>query len=269
MLRDRRPLLTTFADKIAVREYVRSRVGPQVLTTLHLVTSSPEAVAEAELPREFVAKPSHASGACVVVAGFAPPERELPATPVGWAELLVRPERLDLHRLAGHCRHWLAHRYGRGQWCYRDVPRRVLVEERLGDGAGIPLDYKFSVFNGRVRMIQVDSDRFQGHRRSLYTPSWERFPGRFQKYELTPDVERPPRLDEMVEIAETLGAETDFVRVDLYAIGERIVFGELTNYPEAGDAPLVPTDFDREIGDWWTLPERYAASRGVRSRLRL
>jgi hypothetical protein len=124
----------------------------------------------------------------------------------------------------------------------------VLVEELLGDGTGIPLDYKLFVFHGRVRLIQVDSDRFQGHRRSLYTPSWERLPGRFQKYELTPDVERPPRLAEMVEIAETLATETDFVRVDLYAIGERIVFGELTNYPEAGNAPLVPAAFDREVG---------------------
>jgi len=269
MLWERRPLLTTFADKLAVREYVSSRVGPQILPELHLVTSSPEAVVESELPREFVVKPSHASGACVVVAGFAPPEHELPPTSSGWTETLVRPERLDRGRLAELCRHWLARRYGRGQWCYLGVPRRVLVEELLGDGTRIPLDYKLSVFHGSVRLIQVDSDRFQCHRRSLYTPSWERLPGRFQKYELTPDVERPPRLAEMVEIAEALATETDFVRVDLYAIGERIVFGELTNYPEAGNAPLVPAGFDREVGEWWTPPRRYAASRGVRSRLRL
>src|SRR5262245_31125534 len=80
MLRDRRRLLTTFADKAAVREYVASRVGRDVLTTLYTVTDAPRTLTS-ELPREFVVKPTHASGACVVVADFAPADNELPASP--------------------------------------------------------------------------------------------------------------------------------------------------------------------------------------------
>jgi hypothetical protein len=30
----------------------------------------------------------------------------------------------------------------------------------------------------------------------------------------------------MIEVAERLGADLDFVRVDLYTIGDRVVFGE-------------------------------------------
>jgi hypothetical protein len=44
----------------------------------------------------------------------------------------------------------------------------------------------------------------------------------------------------MVEIAETLSQGTDLLRVDLYEIGNQIVFGELTNYPEGEDTVLVP-----------------------------
>ena len=38
----------------------------------------------------------------------------------------------------------------------------------------------------------------------------------------------------MIEIAERLGEGVDFVRVDLYDVDGRVVFGELTNYPAGG-----------------------------------
>jgi len=54
MLNDRRPLLTTFADKVAVRRYVEAKVGKEVLTELFLVTKNPEKVKQQFLPRESV-----------------------------------------------------------------------------------------------------------------------------------------------------------------------------------------------------------------------
>ena len=36
----------------------------------------------------------------------------------------------------------------------------------------VPKDYKFFTFNGKVHIIQVDGERFSGHRRSLYDPDW-------------------------------------------------------------------------------------------------
>ena len=71
------------------------------------------------------------------------------------------------------------------------------------------------------------------------------------------DVERPPALGEMIAIAEVLGAETDFVRVDHFCPGDRIVFGELTNYPLAGAGTFRPAQFDHELGKWWTPPKSY------------
>jgi hypothetical protein len=38
----------------------------------------------------------------------------------------------------------------------------------------------------------------------------------------------------MISIAERLSDGVDFVRVDLYDLGDRVVFGELTNYPRQG-----------------------------------
>jgi hypothetical protein len=136
------------------------------------------------------------------------------------------------------------------------VPPRILVEELLGDGGAVPPDYKFYVFHGRVRLVSVELDRFTFHTRNLYTPAWEQLPVEWV-YPAGKDIERPAALAEMIDVAERLGADTDFVRVDLYSVGERVVFGELTNYPDAGYGRFDPPDFDRQLGEWWTLPERY------------
>ncbi len=256
MLADRRPLLTTFTDKLAVRDYVKSSVGAAVaLPDLYFVTEAPDTLARAELPREFVVKPTHASGACVVVASFAPQEQELPQED-GWRRAVVRPDRLKRDRLVALCQDWMHRPFSPEEWAYQNVPRRILVEELLNDGGRVPFDYKFYVFHGRARMIHVDLDRYDGHTRSLYTPDWERLDVEYN-FPAGVDVKRPPLLHEMREIAETLGADTDFVRVDLYCLGPRIVFGELTNYPEAGSGKFVPPDYDRQLGEWWTPPRKY------------
>jgi hypothetical protein len=258
MLADRRPLLTTFADKVAVRDYVGERVGADLLPELHLVTDSPERLLRAELPREFAFKPSHASGACVVVADFAPEDGELPEVPDAFAGYVVRPQRADRDRLSALGAYWLSRGYRtHAEWAYRNVPRRLLVEELLAVDDAIPLDFKFWVFHGRVRFVQVDLDRYADHTRNFYTPGWERIDVAVDKYPPTHDVPRPESLDAMVRVAEVLGAETDFVRVDLYEIAGRIVFGELTNYPEAGAFEFIPPEFGLEIGRWWTQPKRY------------
>src|SRR5262249_48921728 len=67
ILADRRPLLTTFADKYAVREYVKKRVGAAVLTELYAVTTDPGALRRDALPREFVVKGTHGSGATLLI----------------------------------------------------------------------------------------------------------------------------------------------------------------------------------------------------------
>jgi hypothetical protein len=256
MLADRRPLLTTFADKLASREYVASKVGAHLLTELHAVTSDPATLPDAGLPPEFVLKPTHASGACVVVASFAPPAGELPELTGPWTQALVTPAQLRWDRLVGLCEAWIGRSYNSCEWAYRNVPRRILVEELLEDEGSVPFDYKLFVFHGRVRLIQVSFDRYEAHTRNLYTPEWERLPVEYGG-PAGRDVAPPSALLEMRQIAEALGSETDFVRVDLYCLGERVVFGELTNYPFAGAAEFTPAEFDRELGKWWTVPRRY------------
>jgi hypothetical protein len=40
-------------------------------------------------------------------------------------------------------------------------------------------------------------------------------------------------------------------------VGNRVVVGELTNYPAGGDSPFRPPCFDEIFGRPWTVPRRY------------
>ncbi|MDN4640692.1 ATP-grasp fold amidoligase family protein [Agreia sp. PsM10] len=260
MLRDHRMLLVTFADKAAVREYVASRVGAEYLPEAYGILRDPEGLRELELPESYVVKPTHGSGAAIVVSPQASEDQTLPPAAWGWVYRHVRPSAVSLDALVDIAQVWMTKLYGQGpnrEWAYGEVEPAVIVEEMLVAPGGIPDDYKFFVFHGRCRYIQVDAGRFGGRTQDFYDADWKHLPMSGGPAWISPERERPERLDEMISIAERLGAETDFVRVDLYALPDRIVFGELTSYPAGGDSPFEPQSFDAEFGSHWTVPRRY------------
>lgn len=254
---DRRPLLTMLADKITARDFIASRVGTEYLPVCFGTAENVNDIALDRLPDEFVAKPNHACGMVWFVTDRVPatPRSRDPFEPVFCAKR-------DLNREAflARCREWLAIDYSQVnfEWAYKDVPRRILFEEYLAGPEGLPaFDHKFIVIGGRVRAIQVDSNRFGEHRRSYYSRTWEPLPVRYVKPPLLQEAPRPAQLAEMVAVAEIIGRDIDHVRVDTYTLADRFVIGELTIYHNAGCSAYDPVDFDRELGDAWTLPDGF------------
>ncbi len=261
MLRDHRPLLVTFADKAAVRDYVIARIGDGYLPLALAVLDDPDELRSIALPERWVAKPTHGSGAVIVVSPEAPESARLPEAASSWVYRHVRAEHASREHLAAIGRHWMTQLYGQGpnrEWAYGHVPRRIIIEELLEDGLGsIPEDFKIFTFHGEPRFIQVDAGRFGGRTQDFYRPDWQHLELSGGPAWADPPRPRPERLDEMLEIARLLGAETDFVRVDLYHLRDRVVLGELTSYPAGGDSPFSPERFNAEFGRAWTVPRRY------------
>lgn len=261
MLRDRRELIVTFADKAAVRDYVTDRIGPGYLPIAHAIVDDADDLRGVHLPPSYVMKPTHGSGAALVVSDTAAANARVPTDPGSWEYRHVRPDavsRNDLVRLAGG---WLPQLYGQGpnrEWAYGRVPPRIIVEELLAgrDGA-IPDDYKFFVFHGRCEFVQVDAGRFGVRTQDFFDPQWNHLALSGGPPWAAPEPPRPARLAEMLDIAARLGAQTDFVRVDLYDVDGRIVFGELTSYPAGGDSPFNPESFNAAFGSRWSVPRRY------------
>ena len=232
---DRRPILIQFADKYAVRDYVRERLGNDVLTTLYHVTDDPNDIPLQKLPKRFVVKPTHGCG---------------------WISVVRDKNVLEIEQLAQTCAHWLSQNffYRAGEWAYKHVKPRILYEELLVDGRGrIPYDYKFFVFDGRVQFISVDIDRYGDHRRNMYDRDWNRLKFGFQRGISDRKLPPPSRLSDMLRYAERLAAGFDFLRIDLYSVGERIVFGEITPTPASGLEPFWPGGIDCWIGNLWKM----------------
>lgn len=261
MLRDHRELVVTFADKAAVRAYVAAAVGENYLPDAIAILDDPSELTTAALPTAYVLKPTHGSGAALIVSGSAPRDARVPTDRGSWEYRHVRPEFVSPAELVRLSDGWVTQLYGQGpnrEWVYGKVPRRVIVEELLGGPDGqIPDDYKFFVFHGIPAFVQVDAGRFGRRTQDFFDRNWQHLPLSGGPPWASPTPQRPAQLDEMLDIAARLGAETDFVRVDLYDVAGRIVFGELTSYPAGGDSPFYPESFNEEFGRRWTVPRRY------------
>ena len=226
-------LFSVVGDKWRVREYVSKKVGDGILPEVYHVTDNPETIPFDELPEEYVIKPTHMSG---------------PITFVGEGD---EPNRNSIKQ---SCEEWLNTTYGsmKEEYWYSEIKPRIIVEERLKDEEhGIPPDFKFFVFHGNVEYIEVDIDRHTNHKRTLYNKEWE--PQEFEyKFPLGPTISKPERLSDMIDIAESLGEDFDFIRVDLYQVNnEEIKFGELTVGPESGGGKFSPQKYDFKLGSLW------------------
>jgi hypothetical protein len=176
MLRDHRPLVVTFADKAAVRDHVVARGHADLLPLAHAVLDHPDDMLDLDLPDSYVVKPTHGSGAAVVVSPDAPADAALPRPEWGWVYAHVRPEAAHPTVLRDIAAGWTSKLYGRGpndEWAYSQIPPRIIVEEKLtGPAGGIPDDFKFFVFHGTCRYVQVDTGRFDTRTQDFYDTHW-------------------------------------------------------------------------------------------------
>lgn len=229
ILFDRRELLVTSSSKVRSKELVAD-LG---IRSLHIPEtywhgSDLKELEKFRAPGPWVLKPSHRSGTVLTgPAGYIPVKHQ--STQL---KKLLREREYRTNKL----------------WAYRHVERELIIEERLGGSGGL-IDYKFFVFEGRIALIQVDSDRFGTHVRTLYDAEYEMVDASYGVSKGN-DLISPALLRSLGDIASQVGQLFDFIRVDLYHYNGQTYFGELTVYPGGGLSPW-PYDLDLEIGKHW------------------
>ena len=72
----------------------------------------------------------------------------------------------------------------------------------------------------------------------------------------TKTLPRPKALDEMVQMASVLSKGFPFVRVDLYEVGGKPYFGEMTFTPAAGFNTFFSYEFQMVLGNKIILPQK-------------
>lgn len=258
---DRNPLFPVIGDKVEVRAYAAERLGRDTVDSItipHLfVADHPDRIPFDEMQDAYVIKASHASGWNLFVRDGQHP-RSGP----------------DRERLL----EWVNREFGQNgyEWAYSRMPRRLVGEPfQVAEDGSFPEDLKFYMFGGRCHTIHHNVYGRQDtaftpviRRKVFMSPSWERMKIASVNEPSGEPSPRPYGLARMLEIAEILSADLDFVRVDFMALPDRFYLGEMTLYPLSGFKPLHPMEADEELGARWHLPRgagRRVGRRGKRS----
>jgi len=213
---DRDPRFTRVSDKLAVKEFVRERVGDQVKTprTLWVGTRADDIPAEL-LTGNVVVKPNHSYAAYTMVRDGVVDHAKLIEDARGW---MMRE-------------HWVL----AGEWAYEDIDRKLFIEEMLMvDGKPVDLDVKVHTYGGVGMFANLITGRGSNPTAEVVDRAGNRYGGNSVFPPPATLKPIPPNLVRAMDIAGEICAEFDFMRCDLYLVGDDIYVGELTVYPTAG-----------------------------------
>lgn len=237
MLYNRDPLLTLVSDKLRVRDYVSEKIGTDYLVPLLWHGEYPDGIPFTKLPDKYVIKTNHGCGYNVIV-----PDKMI----------------IDIERTKKRLRQWLSENFCQDNflglsWAYKNIKPNIIVESFIGENGQVPLDYKFFCYGGRAEFVLMTFDRFGSLTEKHFTRNfqpldlWNGAPQQLGK------IDKPSNYNDMLRVADSLSKDFDFIRVDLYSVGDRIYFGELTCYPAGGLAEFIPREYDFIFGEKWHL----------------
>ena len=234
------PLMTKLTDKYEVREYIEDKGLAGILNELYGVYNTAEEIDFFRLPKSFVLKATHGSSMNIICKD---------------------KENLDWEECRKLLNKWLKINYyydGR-QWAYKNIKPRLICEKYLeNEEFNELIDYKFYCYSDKPEVLFVCTGRFsaEGLKYNAYDMNWNRIYAYKGKPGSDLKLEKPDNFKAMVDVAGKLCKGFPFIRVDLYSVKEKILFGELTFYPDNGRCPFTPDKYNYFFGDLFILPDK-------------
>ena len=233
---------TRLADKYLVREYVKERVGEDILPKLYGVWKKAEDIDFDKLPSKFVLKTNHACGTILPV---------------------LDKSKINVEEVRNTLNEWLKIRHGYKtiQPHYLKIRPSIIAEEYLENDAEFSsslVDYKVFCFSGTPFCIVVFTDRTKGNQVncSYYDTEWNPLPDAMpkEKRQEQRTIPYPKELPVLLSCAQKLAKGHPQVRVDLYIVKGKVYFGEMTFTSRAGYMDNLSRDFCLKMGQLVKLP---------------
>lgn len=236
-LYQRDPRIVIFADKLAVKDEITKLIGEQYIIPTLWSGDDAEDIPFPDLAPPYVIKTNHGCGDSIFVRSS---------------------ENVDKQNICKKINAANQKKYGveRCEWAYQHIPHKILVERMLfmPDG-NVPDDHKFFVYNGKVHFVQFDTGRSGAHEMAFFDREWTKLPFTKGNPRTEHYIPKPQHYDLMIELAEKIGIQFDFVRVDLYNLPEGVFFGEATFYPAGGLGLFHPSEWDAKVGEPWVIKQ--------------
>lgn len=231
----RKSLMNQCSDKYEVRKYVESKGLSYILNELYGVYDSVEEIDFDKLPDKFVLKTNNSSHTNIFCENKN--ELNISETKMKLEEFLNKKKKIS----------------GGREWAYNDIRPKIICEKYLEKDENEDIvDYKFFCFNGKAYYLYIITNRFleSGPKLGIYDVEGNKT--KYRRADINPlieEIELPNNFKEMKEIAEKLSEDFPHVRVDLYNIDGKIIFGELTFYDGSGYEGFIPDEFDFILGE--------------------
>jgi len=238
----RNPFYTNLVDKYEVRKYIANKIGEEYLIPLLGIWDKYDDIDFERLPDKFVLKCTHDCGSVIICTNK--------------STLDFREIKRDINNSLN-----TNYYYTSREWVYKNVKPRIIAEKYMSDSEDNNelTDYKFSCFNGYVDNVMVCLERRTGKPKFyFFSKDWKLLRYNIRGKNAPPNfsLPKPPNIEKMFELASELSIGMPYVRVDLYNIGGKIYFGELTFYPQSGMDPNLLDETDRYFGSLITLPQK-------------
>lgn len=247
-LYDSKPVKSRLADKYAVREWVKEKIGEEYLVPLHGVWDKFDDIDFDKLPDKFVLKCNHGSGYVVIVSDKSQLDRSSMRKKINaWMnEDFSFTNGFELH--------------------YSAIPRKIIAEQFLTNNDNDLTTYEFWCFDGKVRFIEFLTaqkvsnqaavhDKPEEFTMAIYDTNWRKQDFVYSYPASSETAPKPDNLDLMIKLAESLAENFSHVRVDLYDVNGKIYFSEMTFTTCSGVCYWNPKEADLKVGRMLRLPE--------------
>lgn len=233
---DHNELFTITSDKVQVKEFLVEKFGESfkkyIIPTI-CSTNDPNKLPFDNLIFPCIIKANNGSG----------------------TNIILEDNNFNKDEIINTCKNWLNKKYGQKkfEWGYKNIQPKILIEPIININNEKLYDYRFFVFHGEIKIIQVDRRGSLDKKRNIYNKDFERIDLTIKYPNYDFEFIEPKNFNEMKSVATKIGSLFDFVRVDLYNIDGKIYFGETTHYPGSGAHKFNPKEFDFELGKFWNI----------------
>ena len=215
------PLVLSLCDKYEVRDYIIKCGLEGILNPLYFAENDIRNITYERLPDSFVMKVSLGCGSnliCPDKKALAPETLRKYLQNWNKGQLLYD---IDSARIGGIKR--------------KQLKKWIICEKYLNDiNHDVPPDYKVYCFNGKPSAILYIEDRYiVGEKKACFFDlKWNYIGDSNTRYKTIDSIpKKPDCLTKMIDAAEILSKPFPFVRVDFYVVNSKLVFGEMTFFP--------------------------------------
>lgn len=230
-------LIPQCVDKFEVREYIKSKGYGETLNELYGVYDSVDEIDFNTLPNQFVMKLNNACDRNYIC---------IDKSKCDWEEIKIK------------FADWLKDTtfgWESGEWQYALIKPRIIIEKFLKDLGEISLvDYKVHVYNGKAMGLLVCYDRDTTNNSVCfedYDIQWNRTENIYEKYHpYRKSIAKPKQLENMIKMAEDCSKDFKYCRFDMYEIGGKIIFGEMTFTPHGNVLDYYTEEYLIKMNDY-------------------